>query len=99
MGSVPAGNGKAIESHRQFDAPGVVIHDLRLSLEAKWLRLAGGLLIHLQREGVRFTGDHPTELGVSAEPGDRVIRNPGTIEGLRGELLQALVDIRRRAAA
>jgi len=91
--------GKRIGAYRDHGAAGVVVHDLRTQIEAEWLRLEGGALIHLQREGARFSGDHETEMGVSAEPEDRVIRNPGTIEGLRGELLSALVDIRRKAAA
>jgi len=84
---------------RQEGAPGAVLYDLRTELEAEWVRQAGGTLIHLQRSGVGFRADHETEMGIVAKPGDLAIRNPGTVDGLRGELLGTLAAVRSRVAA
>lgn len=81
----------------EIGEPGAVIHDLRTQLEAEWLRQEGGTLVHVQRAGVEFRADHETEMGVTADPSDCVIRNPGTISGLRDELLDVLVTLRRCA--
>lgn len=91
----------------QRGAPGVVIHDVRTEMEADWLRegprwsdaVQRALLIHLQRRGVEFRLDHLTERGVAAKPGDALVANPGTLHGLRGELLAELAKIRRKSAA
>jgi hypothetical protein len=85
---------------RAKGAPGAIISDVRLHNEAAFVRReAGGTLIHLQRDGVRWAGNHALEHGVNVEPEDLVVRNPGTIGGFRGELLGTLVDVLRRAVA
>jgi DNA polymerase III delta prime subunit len=86
---------RRLAGHKDEGAPGAVVHDLRTQAEAIWLREEGGVLVHLQREGVAFRGDHATEMGVSAAPEDLVIHNPGTLEGLRAELQVGLVDVWR----
>lgn len=90
---------RRVDRARGQGAAGVVIHDVRMAVEAHWLREAGGTLIHLQRDGSQFSREHRTECGVSCEQDDVTVRNPGTLAGLRGELLSALTDIRRRIAA
>jgi hypothetical protein len=84
---------------RAKGVPGVVVSDVHFPNEATFVRGAGGTLIHLQRDGRRWAGDHVSEHGVSAEPEDLVVCNPGTIDSFRGELLGALVDVLRRAVA
>jgi len=84
---------------RNDGAPGAIIHDLRMPGEAAWLRAAGGTLIHVQRDGLAFRGDHPTEDGLPGLPDDCALHNPGTLLGLRAEIDGVLVHIRRRRAA
>lgn len=78
-------------------AAGAIVHDVRLPGEAEWLRAAGGTVVHLCRKNIRFSSDHHTEVGVTREPEDLAITNTGTIDGLRSELLSALVALRRGA--
>lgn len=85
--------GRLVGMLRDRDAAGAVIHDLRTELEGNWLREEGGIIIHLQRDGRKFGADHLTEMGIRAEPDDLVIRNPGTIDGLRAELLSTLSSL------
>jgi hypothetical protein len=40
----------------------IVIDDCRFPNEAEWLRLNGGKLVHLSREGVEYTKGHDSEL-------------------------------------
>lgn len=82
--------GRRIDEERGKRVAGVVVHDLRTDAEATYLREINATLIHLQRDGVAFRADHATEMGIAVEPADLVIRNPGTLDGLRGELLGAL---------
>lgn len=58
---------------------GVVIPDCRFENEAHWLRRFGGVLIHLQRDGVAAVGAHVSESGVEFLPGDLVIYNNNSI--------------------
>jgi len=65
----------------------VIVSDIRYPSEFKWVESEGIPLINIHREGVDETIDHKTEqatdLGV-------VVRNDGTIEDLRGKIVNIL---------
>jgi hypothetical protein len=45
-------------------APGrplILIDDVRFGNEAKWIKSAGGIIVHLSREGIHYKMDHATE--------------------------------------
>lgn len=71
--------------------PGVVIQDVRFENEANWLRLQGGLLVHIRREGIDAVAAHSSEKGVDQWAGDAVINNDADICALHNKIFH-LVD-------
>lgn len=69
---------------------GVVLHDTRLDLEASAVRLAGGLVVHLESSAVPWSGGHLTESGVCVGLGDVVIRTDQPYLQSLGQLARAV---------
>jgi hypothetical protein len=60
----------------------VVIPDVRFEHEADWIR-NNGVLIHIERPGLKRVNDHSSEDGVLMNLEDFYITNDGTVEDLR----------------
>lgn len=78
---------------------GAVMHDVRLEIEAQWIRERGGWMLHIQRQGVSYSGAHVTERGPRYAAGDMIVVNPGHIPGFRAELIHALSAMTSTQAA
>lgn len=55
-----------------------VIHDVRFENEADFIRNAGGIVIHIVRDGLPSDG-HASEAGIERKAGDVVIYNNGSL--------------------
>lgn len=51
----------------------LVFDDCRFANEAAWIRARGGIVCHLRRAGIAYSGAHVTEQGVPHEAGDWII--------------------------
>lgn len=69
----------------------VVFDDVRFEPEAEMIRKAGGLVVHMSRQGVVFRRDHNSEVGLARVDGDADLTNPGNVHGLRCELSRLLM--------
>lgn len=78
---------------------GVVISDVRLEMEADWVRSNGGVIFHISRPGVSPVSDHPTEAGVRRYSSDYVIENNGTLEELYDQVDSAITRLMRHRRA
>lgn len=75
----------------------IVFDDVRFESEAEFIRERGGLIIHLLRDTGMFDG-HASEQGVVRYPGDAVVGNNGSLEGLYSRVFEA-IDRKLGAAA
>lgn len=62
---------------------GMVISDVRFEDEATWVRENHGQVWHILRPGIASVESHVSEKGVAIAPGDIVIHNVGSREGLQ----------------
>jgi len=67
-----------------------VIDDVRFESEAAMVRERGGIVVHVQRDGVRYRRDHNSECGIRVTPEDRLLVNHGNLAALRAELVAVL---------
>ncbi len=65
------------------NGPGMLISDVRFENEAKWIRAAGGRIIHIRRGIAPLVEAHVSEAGIAVEPNDIVIHNNGTLAELQ----------------
>lgn len=72
--------------------PGMVISDVRFDNEAEWVRDLGGLLIHISRKDCPLVNAHSSEAGIRVDDHDLVLANDGTIEELKAQLLQGIMN-------
>jgi hypothetical protein len=75
---------------------GVVVSDVRLEIEAAWIRSRGGLVIHLTRDGPGSGSIDITEQNIMLGSNDRKIDNNGTVEALHRSLCYAVQIYRDR---
>lgn len=85
---------EAIERHGRAHL--VVITDVRLPAEAALVRERGGWVVHVERPGYAWAGDHPTECGPGCEPEDRRLQNPGALCTLWSQIEVLLSCVRPR---
>lgn len=67
----------------------VVIDDVRFDNEARAIHRAGGVVVMLSREGTRFEGRHPSDLGISRHLVDTHVANCGDLS----DTVQAVRDV------
>jgi hypothetical protein len=68
----------------------VAVADVRFENEVEYLRSLGGEVWHVRRPGVDGPTGHSSEDGVAVAPGDVVIDNAGTLDGLRMAVMAAI---------
>ena len=70
------------------DWGGMVISDVRFDNEAEWIRSEGGIIVHIERDGVAPVGieGHASEAGMTKIHGDLVVENNSTLEAYRDAL-------------
>lgn len=69
--------------------PNWIITDTRFPNEAEAVKQKGGIVIRVNRNGVKPINDHPSEIGLDSWKFDHVIENNGNIE----ELIQKVKKI------
>jgi len=72
--------------------PDWIITDTRFENEAEAIKKAGGIIIRVNRPGVKPTNDHPSEVGLDHYDFDYVITNDGSIEDLAGMVKEVLLQ-------
>lgn len=65
-----------------FVYPNWIITDTRFVNEAQAIKKQGGIVIRVERPGVKAVNGHPSEVGLEGYDFDYVITNDGTIEDL-----------------
>lgn len=87
-----------IECHEQdnYLFNGQLISDVRLPLEADWLRSKGGILIHIKRPGKHRAPADVTEQDLYAPRGEKVIYNTGTLEEFKKEVTQYAEELHQQ---
>ena len=63
--------------------PGMLISDVRVENEAKWIRSVGGRIVHIQRPNASPVAEHVSEAGIVALPEDILVYNNGTLHQLQ----------------
>src|SRR5690554_2021605 len=66
--------------------PIVVIPDVRLDIEAEWVRRNGGHIVHMRRRSAEAVAAHSTENGVQLYYKDFAINNHGCIADLQDQI-------------
>ena len=70
----------------QQRGPGMVIADVRFENEARWVRLQGGAVLHIERGAAPSVRTHASEAGVQRLDGDMHVFNESTIDSLHVRL-------------
>jgi len=78
---------------------GSLITDIRLPIEAQWLRDRGGVLVHIIRDGAPTTHNDITEQTLEIQPGDVVIKNSTTLEELETKVKHLAQDLHETTKA
>lgn len=81
---------RALMKYHEFGS--LIITDVRFQNEAHFIREQGGLIIHIQRDGVSPVLAHSSEAGVDFDESDVLVSNNSTIEILEKNL-DALVHL------
>lgn len=77
--------------------PRVVVQDVRFPLEAEWIRQQpGGVVVHVQRSGVVWSGEHVSEQGPGEDPADLRLQNPADLAVLRVQVRALWAVVRGR---
>lgn len=76
--------------YNRWEAPHIVIDDVRFEDEAAFIRDHGGLLIHLVRPVVVLGDGHVSEAGVTVGVRDVVIVNDGSLDDLGAAICRAV---------
>jgi hypothetical protein len=71
--------------------PNWIITDTRFPNEADAIKNAGGILIRVERPGVKPINDHPSEVGLDHWTFDYVINNDGDLESLSNKVKDILI--------
>jgi hypothetical protein len=74
----------------QPELPNWIITDTRFSNEADAIREKDGVLIRVERPGVKPINDHPSEIGLDHYKFDHVIKNNGSIQELADQVKSIL---------
>lgn len=64
------------------ELPNWIITDTRFPNEAEAIKKVGGIIIRVERPGVKPINNHPSEVGLDGYDFDYVITNDGTLEDL-----------------
>jgi hypothetical protein len=68
-----------------------VITDTRFPNEAEAIKKAGGIIIRVERPGVKPVNNHPSEVGLDDFKFDYVINNDGDLESLSNKVKDILI--------
>jgi hypothetical protein len=71
--------------------PNWIITDTRFPNEADAIKNAGGIIIRVERPGVKPINDHPSEVGLDHWTFDYVINNDGDLESLSNKVKDILI--------
>lgn len=83
--------GRKIDRHLVDGTP-VVLTDVRYANEAKFVE-SRGVLIRLERPGMPWTGDHPSETSLDSWPFRTRIVNDGSIEELHTKVDRLVTEL------
>jgi hypothetical protein len=72
------------------NGPGMIVTDVRFENEAKWIRDAGGLLIHIERPDSQPVQTHESEMGILMGSEDYKLFNRGTLAELQASVHRLL---------
>ena len=79
-----------IGGYEDGDMPNWIITDTRFPNEADAIREKDGVLIRVERPGVKPINDHPSEIGLDHYKFDHVIKNNGSIQELADQVKSIL---------
>jgi hypothetical protein len=85
---------RAVLDHDYGAVPGLVITDVRYPNEVKRIRDAGGLIVRIERPGVRPANAHHSEVALDNCDWDHVIVNDSTVEALQYRLVEYATQTR-----
>lgn len=79
---------KHVDKHWQMSKEsGLIVTDVRHEWEAAWVRMEGGMILHLDRETITPIGQPDiSEAGIKRHDGDYTIENNGTIWQLQASV-------------
>lgn len=72
---------------------GHCITDVRTEREAQWVRMQGGIVIHVTNPLAAQNTQHRTEVDLAVAPGDYVISNKSSLLDLQEKIEQLITDI------
>ena len=74
----------------QPELPNWIITDTRFPNEAEAIKKAGGIIIRINRIGVKPINDHPSEVSLDKWDFDHIITNDGSLEDLERKIKNVL---------
>lgn len=69
-----------------------IVTDVRFENEASWIREEGGMILHVQRPSLGLSDEHNSEKGILLRMHDRVVVNDGSMDSLRGNVLDFMTE-------
>lgn len=72
---------------------GHCITDVRTEREAQWVRMQGGIVIHVTNPFAAQNTQHRTEVDLAVAPGDYAISNKSSLLDLQDKIDQLITDI------
>lgn len=82
---------KEAQLHFMENGAGMVVTDVRFENEAEWIRLIGGLVVHIERSSAPPVEAHASEGGVTVSSGDAIVFNHGSRDELRAQVAELFI--------
>ena len=83
---IPFSGEHLVDYYEKIKLPNWVITDTRFENEAKAIKSKGGIVIRIERSGIKPINDHPSEIGLDGWNFDYVIDNSSSFDELKNKI-------------
>ena len=83
---IPFSGEHLVDYYEKVKLPNWVITDTRFENEAKAIKSKGGIVIRIERSGIKPINDHPSEIGLDGWNFDYVIDNSSSFDELKNKI-------------
>jgi len=83
---IPFSGEHLVDYYEKVKLPNWIITDTRFENEAKAIKSKGGIVIRIERSGIKPINDHPSEIGLDGWNFDYVIDNSSSFDELKNKI-------------
>lgn len=83
---------EVFESNNKEEPLYVIVPDVRFNNEAHYIKIEGGIVVHVIKPDVPTIRPHASEAGISSKYVDHVIENDGTLQDLEEKVKQLIQE-------